>query len=106
MFLYYEHQPRSGPRRFCRVAWSQQVREGLQQWRLSVQRGRVGASTQSKENWYQSTDALHLQINRLDRSFAEQGFSRRQHPSLEQLRLPFHEDEHASQIELFNSFQA
>ncbi|MEC8434889.1 MAG: hypothetical protein VXZ27_03545, partial [SAR324 cluster bacterium] len=62
MFLYFETQPTVGPRRFCRLAWGQQVRRGLQQWRLSVQTGKVGTNHYSKDNWFKSADALHSKI--------------------------------------------
>jgi hypothetical protein len=103
MFLYYENQSAIGPRRFCRLSWGQQVRKGLQQWRLNVQMGKVGTNSYSKDNWFKSADALHSKITILEKEFTEKGFSRRNHPSLEQLKLPFHENEQVTQIELFSS---
>ena len=106
MFLYYETEPTTGPRRFCRLAWGQQVRRGLQQWRLSIQTGQVGTNIYSKDNWFKSADALHSKIKILEKEIIEKGFARRNHPSLEQLKFPFHENEQATQIELFSSLIA
>ncbi|MEC7219784.1 MAG: hypothetical protein VXW29_05185, partial [SAR324 cluster bacterium] len=92
MFLYFETQPTVGPRRFCRLAWGQQVRRGLQQWRLSVQTGKVGTNHYSKDNWFKSADALHSKIKIIEEEITEKGFSRRNQPSLEQLQFPFHEN--------------
>ena len=106
MFLYFETQPTVGPRRFCRLAWSQQVRRGLQQWRLSVQTGKVGTNHYSKDNWFKSADALHSKIKIIEEEITEKGFSRRNQPSFEQLKFPFHENDQATQIELFSSLPA
>ena len=106
MFLYYETKPTIGPRRFCKLAWGQQVRRGLQQWRLSIQTGQVGTNIYSKYNWFKSAEALHTKIKILEKEITEKGFARRNHPSLEQLKFPFHENDQATQIELFSSLIA
>lgn len=101
MFLYYEQRSNSGKRRYCRVAWGQWVREGCEQWRLRIQKGHMGGSPQQQEHWFDCTQTLHSQIDQLHRQFLARGFERLSRPSLEQLLLPFHEDEHGTQIDLF-----
>ena len=103
MFLYYEQRAASGQRRYRRVAWEQWVREGAQQWRLRIQRGQMGGALQQRERWFVDSQELHSQIDALHRQFLSQGFERLHRPTLEQLPLPFHENEHAGQIDLFTT---
>ena len=106
MFLYFETQPTVGPRRFCRLAWGHAGCERATTMASERSDWERGTNHYSKDNWFKSADALHSKIKIIEEEITEKGFSRRNQPSLEQLKFPFHENEQATQIELFSSLPA
>jgi len=101
MFLYYEiRQVRI--RKYYRIAWGQQVREGHHLWQLSISTGDVGFfETEKQKQWFKHIDELNHRIHQCHGSILEKGYQRLTHPSVEQLNFPFIQDELLRQLEMF-----